>query len=153
MCDCFFLHFTSKPKLKCETDPQKAPLITNTDDHDQLHNPTMAMALVLTSWLQGRRLRYLILALCLPVLIPIVFVSIPVICVVEICFCFCCHRRKRLTLGPVEDVERGGEMEVNLLERYLDDQLELVLDIVCECECGAGVESDEFFYNGSDLLC
>ncbi|MFS8018439.1 hypothetical protein Hanom_Chr15g01392061 [Helianthus anomalus] len=132
-----FFFLSSKSKLKCETetDPQTTPLIINADDHNlELQNPTTAIVLVLTTWLHGRRLRYLLLALCLPLLIPIVFASIPVFCVMEICFRLC---RRRLKSGPPQDLEGGGgeAVDLDLLERYLDDQLGLVLGVACECEC------------------
>ncbi|KAL8248434.1 hypothetical protein R6Q59_005302 [Mikania micrantha] len=137
MFQCFYFRLPSKSKLKSENDPQTTPLIINGNDYDgELHNPTTAIALILTSWLHGRRLRYLILALCLPLLIPIVIASIPVICAVEICFRFWRHRR-RLNSGPPEDVEGGGEVvAVSLLERYLDDQLGLVIEFACGCDDG-----------------
>lgn len=151
----FFFCCSTRPKLKCENDSQKPLLITKEDDHDELHNPTMAMALLLTSWLNGRRLRYLILALCLPLLIPIVFAIFPFLCAVEICFRFCRRGRKRCRLksGPPLDAEGGGQVvvvvELNLLERYLDDQLGLALEIACECDD----ETDDFYSNRSYLLC
>ncbi|KAF5764303.1 hypothetical protein HanRHA438_Chr15g0702971 [Helianthus annuus] len=130
----FFLSSKSKVKCETETDPQTTPLITNADDHNlQLQNPTTAIALVLTSWLHGRRLRYLLLALCLPFLIPIVFASIPVVCVMEICFRL---YRRQLKSGPPQDLEGGGgeAVDLDLFERYLEDQLGLVLEVACECE-------------------
>ncbi|KAI3729020.1 hypothetical protein L6452_17666 [Arctium lappa] len=161
MYDSFFFCFPSKSKLKCENDPQNPLLITKDDDYDsaavQLHNPTAAMALLLRSWLNGRRLRYLIIALCLPLLIPIVCVSFPVLCAVEICFHFCRRKRCRLKSGPPpHDVEGGGQVvvvvEVNLLERYLDDQLGLALEFACEFDSGDD-ETDDFCSSRSDLLC
>ncbi|KAI3698885.1 hypothetical protein L2E82_42781 [Cichorium intybus] len=146
MFDSLFFCCAAKSKLKCENDPQKVLLITKDDDYDELHNPTVAMALVLTSWLSGRRLRYLILALCLPLLIPIACASFPVLCAAEICFRFRLRSRKRCRLksGRPEDVEGGGQVvvvvEVNLLERYLDDQLGLALEIACEYDD----ETDDF---------
>ncbi|KAJ0693000.1 hypothetical protein HanPI659440_Chr15g0592241 [Helianthus annuus] len=150
-----FFFLSSKSKLKCETDPQTTPLIINADDHNlQLQNPTTAIALVLTSWLHGRRLRYLLLALCLPLLIP----SIPIVCVMEICFRLC---RRRLKSGPPQDLEGGGgeAVELDLLERYLDDQLGLVLEVACECECeyeydsGGDQSGDCFGDRSNNLLC
>ncbi|KAL4569622.1 hypothetical protein LXL04_025264 [Taraxacum kok-saghyz] len=155
MFNSFLFSFSTKSKLKCENDPQKPLLITKDDDYDELHNPAAAMALLLTSWLNGRLLRYLILALCFPLLIPIVCLSFPVLCAVEIWFCFCRRRRKRCRLKSATpgDVEGGGEVvvvvEVNLLERYLDDQLGLALEIACECDD----ETDDFHSNRSYLLC
>nr|GEU30628.1 hypothetical protein [Tanacetum cinerariifolium] len=160
MLDCFFFCLPSKPKLKCENDTKKPLLITNNNhDHDSENTPTATIVLFLTSWLRGRRLCYLILALCLPLVIPIVCISVPIICGVEIWFFIrrCGRKWSRLRSGPPVAVEGEGEevavavvVEVSLLERYLDDQLGLAIEVACECESN---ESDYFYSSRSDLLC
>ncbi|KAL7156154.1 hypothetical protein ABFS83_03G123700 [Erythranthe nasuta] len=98
---------------------------------------------MLTSWLNRRRSRYLIVILLSPFIIPLFFATCPLICAVEIC---CLVRRKRRRA----DADAGGgdgwwsrdgdgDGEVGLLQRYLDDQLSLVAGSVYGC----GGDDDE----------
>ncbi|KAL8196529.1 hypothetical protein R6Q57_024824 [Mikania cordata] len=103
------------------------------------------MTLILKSWFYGHWLWYLILLLCSPLLIPVVCAISPFLCATKVCFCLCRRRRSKSSYSqppPVmsrhrEDVEGGGQVKpkMSLLDRYLDDQLELALDILHECNC------------------
>ncbi|KAI3733517.1 hypothetical protein L6452_12960 [Arctium lappa] len=175
MCDCFLFFGSCKPQLNFQTDRQKPLLIIKDSDYDpaaaagvQLHNPTAAMALILTSWLNGHRLRYLILFLCSPLLIPIVCATFPFLCAAEVCFRLC-RRRRFKSAAPrppppppmsrrEDDVEGGRQVknEFSLLNRYLDDQLELALEILHECGGELGYDYDymeDFDGDRSNMLC
>nr|XP_043613681.1 uncharacterized protein LOC122585621 [Erigeron canadensis] len=152
----YFLFFTSRNK----SDQQKSLLTVNDNIcYDQAttaagdyNNPTAAMALILKSWLNGNRFRYLILILCSPIIIPIVCAIFPFICAAEVCFRIC--RRRRLKSEPAAEVvaaappqrrkEDVNNKEMSLLDRYLDDQLELAIEILDECggELGLGFGCD-----------
>ncbi|KAK4413372.1 hypothetical protein Salat_2749800 [Sesamum alatum] len=93
-----------------------------------------AVARMLTSWLNRRRRRYLILILCSPLLLPLFCATCPFICAVEVCYLMCRKRRKPDD-GGGEHREEDGE-EVGLLQRYLEDQLLLVIGSVYECRDG-----------------
>ncbi|MFS7954942.1 hypothetical protein Hanom_Chr07g00636571 [Helianthus anomalus] len=70
----------------------------------------------------------------------------------EICFRL---GRCRLKSGSPQDLEGGGGEAVDLdsLERYLNDQLRLVLEVACECEYNSGGdESCDCFGDQSNLL-
>ncbi|KAK9060256.1 hypothetical protein SSX86_020960 [Deinandra increscens subsp. villosa] len=102
MCDCFVFLGSIKRQAKRDNDRQN-PLLIVTDDGyataaaaagDELNNPTAAMTLILKSWLNGHWLRYLILLMCSPLLIPIVCAISPFLCAAEVCF-YLCRRRRR----------------------------------------------------------
>ncbi|KAL8059932.1 hypothetical protein ABFX02_03G119500 [Erythranthe guttata] len=102
-----------------------------------------AVARMLTSWLNRRRSRYLIVILLSPFIIPLFFATCPLICAVEIC---CLVRRKRRRADADAGGgdgwwgrDGGGGDEVGLLQRYLDDQLSLVAGSVYGC----GGDDDE----------
>ncbi|KAI3464338.1 hypothetical protein Pfo_021001 [Paulownia fortunei] len=89
---------------------------------------------MLTSWVDRRRRRYLFLILCSPFLLPLFFATCPFICAVEICFLMCRKRRKAAAGGGDGRSGSGeGGDEVGLLQRYLEDQLFLVVGSVYEC--------------------
>lgn len=85
--------------------------------------------MTLTSWLNRRRRRYLFLILCFPFLLPLLCATWPFLCLAEIFFRICCRRRRRKT---EESVVEEGEDEVGLLQRYLEDQLLLVIGSASE---------------------
>ncbi|GKA90321.1 hypothetical protein Tco_0812191 [Tanacetum coccineum] len=95
------------------------------------------MTSLIKSWLNGSKLRYVILILFSPLIIPIVFVTFPFICAAEVCY----RRRRRrekveaapeMAAAPVV-VKKDGDVAVSLLERYLEDQLGLAIEILDEC--------------------
>ncbi|KAK1420008.1 hypothetical protein QVD17_29507 [Tagetes erecta] len=149
MCDCFV--FLGSIHRQSKNDRQNPLLIVNDNAYagEELPNPTTAMTLILKSWLNGHWLRYLILLMCSPLLIPIVFVISPFLCAAEVCFCFCRRRRRlkpSLPLPPPVVASHGDEGEVNpkvsLLDRYLNDQLELALELLDECGGDLGYRYD-----------
>ncbi|KAL2231848.1 uncharacterized protein LOC105175505 [Sesamum indicum] len=111
-----------------------------------------AIARMLTSWLNRRRMRYLFLILCSPFLLPLFCASCPFICV---CYLMC-RKRRKADAGRGESRSDHGEVgdEVGLLQRYLEDQLLLVVGSVYEC--GDGDENDgadvEYFDSPRPLL-
>ncbi|KAL4574086.1 hypothetical protein LXL04_020909 [Taraxacum kok-saghyz] len=175
MRDCFLFFGSSKPQLKSDNDRQKPLVAIKDNDYDtaaagdELHNPTAAMALRLQSWLSGHRLRYLILVLCSPLLIPFMCAMFPFLCAAEV-FVRVCGRRRSKPASPqyppptppvrrrVNDVQSGSQVksDFNLLNRYLDDQLELAIEILHECggDLAYGYDYiDDFGYNQSNSLC
>ncbi|KAJ0493445.1 hypothetical protein HanIR_Chr12g0586221 [Helianthus annuus] len=171
MRDCFVFLGSFKRQVKYEENDRQNPLLIVNDNGyataaDELNNPTAAMTLILKSWLSGHWFRYLILVMCSPLLIPLVCVFSPFICVAEVCFCFC--RRRRLksdglqpppvvpTPVPRQQEDVKAKEKVSLLDRYLDDQLELALEILDECSGDLGFRYDcidEFDDNRSNSLC
>ncbi|KAA8538677.1 hypothetical protein F0562_028285 [Nyssa sinensis] len=154
-------------------------ILPNDDDYDEddAHHPTTPItsaAMMLSSWLRTRRTRYLFLALCSPLLLPFLCASFPFLCAAEICLRLC-HRRRssRLKAHPPEGnlqdrggdglrryeegggVESEGVDEVRLLQRYLEDQLLLVVGSVYDCgddedgNCGLDDEDDVEFFGSS----
>lgn len=91
------------------------PLINHQNDDVPISTLTMV-----TSWLNRRRWRYLLLILFTPLLLPLFCATCPFICALEIC-----RRRRRAAARGRRRREEDGE-EVGLLQRYLDDQLMLV---------------------------
>ncbi|CAI9300156.1 unnamed protein product [Lactuca saligna] len=155
MRNCFLFFGSSKPQVKSENDRRRPLVIIKDNDYDtaaagdEVHNPTAAMALILQSWLSGHRLRYLILLLCSPLLIPFICAMFPFLCAAEV-FVRLCRRRRRSKPAPPQnplppslppprrrenDVEGGIQVKSNfsLLDRYLKDQLELAIEILNEC--------------------
>ncbi|KAL6512114.1 hypothetical protein OROGR_021711 [Orobanche gracilis] len=113
----------------------------------------LAVARVFASWLNRRRRRYLFLILCSPILIPLIFATCPFICAFEVWF-FVCRKGRRLADGVGWDGRSGSEDggdEVGLLQRYLEDQLLLVVGSVDECGCGEGDGEVEDGENGVDV--
>ncbi|KAI3460688.1 hypothetical protein Pfo_017351 [Paulownia fortunei] len=82
---------------------------------------------MLTSWLNRCRRRYLCLILCSLFLLPL-------FCAMEICFPICLRQRKQAAdCGDGRHrCEEGGD-EVGLLQRYLEDQLLLVVGSMYDC--------------------
>ncbi|KAL2503427.1 hypothetical protein Adt_19048 [Abeliophyllum distichum] len=86
--------------------------------------------MILTSWLNRRRSRYLFLILCFPFLLPLLCATCPFLCAAEIFFRVCRRRRRppkteECGQNRTYGVVKGGD-EVGLLHRYLEDQLLLV---------------------------
>ncbi|KAG8378474.1 hypothetical protein BUALT_Bualt08G0140900 [Buddleja alternifolia] len=93
-----------------------------------------ALARMLTSWLNRRRRRYLFLILCSPFLLPLFLATCPLLCAVEICSFVRRKRRKAVAdCGDRRSRRDDGGDEVGLLQRYLEDQLSLVVGSVYEC--------------------
>lgn len=117
------------------------------------------------SWLRNRRIRFIFLLLCSPLLFIFLFIAFPFLCITEICL----RRRlwRKLLRGFSGDdsadrlrrCEEGccnddEEEEKGLLHRYLEDQLFLVRSMY---ECGGDdeeelVEEDEEDYKSPLLL-
>ncbi|XP_052203428.1 uncharacterized protein LOC127808821 [Diospyros lotus] len=121
-------------------------------DHAAEDDPTATVAstlMVLVAWLSRRRRRYLLLALCSPVLIPFLCATFPLLCAAEVCIRLCRLRRRRRLLksAPPTDDHGGDGMhlceegrcgggeggESVLLQRYLENQLVLALGSVHDC--------------------
>ncbi|CAJ2639112.1 unnamed protein product [Trifolium pratense] len=103
------------------------------------------------SWFRHRRIRYLFLLLCSPLLLVFLFISFPFLCITE----FCLRRqlwRKFINKFSGDDsgdrlrrCEEGccyddNEEEKGLLHRYLEDQLFLVGSMY---DCGNEDEEEE----------
>ncbi|KAL8224578.1 hypothetical protein R6Q57_020053 [Mikania cordata] len=165
MRDFFVLFKLSKCQAKDENDRQNPLLIADDTGYATgSPNPTAAMTLFLKSWLTGHWFRYLILLMCSPLLIPIVCVIFPFLCAAEVCICLCRHRRRCLkpsSSQPAPVMPRHREdvqvkPKVSLLDRYLDDQLELALEILHECGGDLGYRydnTDDFGSNRIISLC
>ncbi|GFP81385.1 hypothetical protein PHJA_000281800 [Phtheirospermum japonicum] len=110
-----------------------------------------AVARMFASWLNRRRRRYLLLIICSPVLIPLIFATCPFICAAEIWWFLCRKRRRWAGAGAGDCRTRagdGGGDEVGLMQRYLEDQLMLVVGSVYECGDGDGDMED---HDGVDV--
>lgn len=139
----------------------RSPLIPQTAENDAVCSGCLsfsAVATMLMSWLNRRRRRYLILILCSPFLLPLFFATCPFICAVEI-FCLMCRRRRKAGAGGGGERSRsgnGGGDEVGLLQRYLEDQLLLVVESVYGCgdddENLGGVDGVDVEYSDSTSL-
>ncbi|KAL3830319.1 hypothetical protein ACJIZ3_019121 [Penstemon smallii] len=133
---CCFLPQTFK---KHPHDPtENLLLITQPQNDAAEHNciSFSAFAVMLMSWLNRRRRRYFLLILCSPFLIPLLFATCPFICAVEVCLLMCRRRRNAAATGGGDrrsGFEEGGD-EVGLLQRYLEDQMLLVLGSVDDDE-------------------
>lgn len=95
------------------------------------------------SWLGSRRIRYCLLVLCSPLLLPFLCAAFPLLCAAELCLRRI--RRRRRKEEPLirceEGCGRGVEEEeegVGLLQRYLEDQM-LLVGSVYDC----GDDSDD----------
>ncbi|KAL3735812.1 hypothetical protein ACJRO7_024872 [Eucalyptus globulus] len=126
-------------------------------------SPTARAMLAVATWLRARHRsgRCLLLALCSPVLVPLLCATFPLLCAAELCLRLCCRKRRSGDEGcgggeegedeEEEAAERlrrceegrcggGGESEVGaLLQRYLEDQLRLVGSVY---ECGDDGDGD-----------
>ncbi|KAL8485909.1 hypothetical protein ACS0TY_027990 [Phlomoides rotata] len=114
--------------------PNQSTLLTSHQRNDAVFPNCIsfaAIARMFASWLNRRRMRYLILILCSPFLIPLFFVTFPFICAVEF-FLYLSRRRRRKASDGGGGGSDGGD-GVGLLQRYLEDQLMLVLGSVYEC--------------------
>lgn len=118
------------------------------------------------SWLRNRRIRFIFLLLCSPLLFIFLFIAFPFLCITEICLRRRLWRKllrgfsgddsadrlRRCEEGCCHDDEE--EEEKGLLHRYLEDQLFLVRSMY---ECGGDdeeelVEEDEEDYKSPLLL-
>lgn len=104
-----------------------------------------------SSWLRNRRIRFLFLLLCSPVLLVLVCAALPFLCAAELCLRRSLFRKlirgfsgddggdrlRRCEEGCCEDDEQE---EKGLLHRYLEDQLLLVRSMY---ECGDDDEEEE----------
>lgn len=113
----------------------------------QTPSPISLSTMILTSWLSRRSFRhYCCLFLCSPFLLPLLCATCPIICAAEICYRLC-YRRSRWKLAEGIDDGGGdgrrwceggegsidGSEETMLLQRYLDDQLLLVIESMYNC--------------------
>ncbi|KAL1300332.1 hypothetical protein HN51_045034 [Arachis hypogaea] len=104
---------------------------------------TAAVSAAASSWLHNRRIRYLFLLLCSPLLLVLLCAVLPFLCAAELCL------RRRLWRKLIRDEEEGRcgcgceeeeEEEKGLLHRYLEDQLLLVRSMY---DCGDIGEVEE----------
>lgn len=113
-----------------------------------------------SSWLRARRIRYLFLFLCSPILLPFLCATFPLLCAAELCLRICRRRRRKIARDSREDDERLRRCEegccgvvereeVGLLQRYLEDQLTLV-GSVYDCGDDDEVEADDSVGCGVD---
>ncbi|KAK7243434.1 hypothetical protein RIF29_38230 [Crotalaria pallida] len=111
---------------------------------------TTTVTAAASSWLRNRRIRYIFLLLCSPLLLVLLFVSLPFLCAAEVCLR---HRLwRKLVRDPDDDGDRlrrceegccgdcNGQEEKGLLHRYLEDQLLLVGSMY---DCGDSDDDDE----------
>ncbi|XAR57477.1 hypothetical protein NMG60_11025635 [Bertholletia excelsa] len=119
------------------------------DENDDIHDPTAtttSLVMVLISWLSRRRSRLVFLVLCFPLLLPLLCATFPLLCVAEICLRLCrrsrSRRRQRKSSATAEDQVNVNEGDqVRLLQRYLEDQLLLVVGPVYDCSDDDGFVS------------
>ncbi|KAI3925331.1 hypothetical protein MKX01_026082 [Papaver californicum] len=71
------------------------------------------------SWWRRKRRRLIFLILCSPFLIPILCFIFPWLCIIHLCY-------KRFKYTKIDENEENQE-EGRLLQRYLEDQLDLVV--------------------------
>ena len=115
---------------------------------------TAAVSAAASSWLRNRRIRYLFLLLCSPLLLVLLCAALPFLCAAELCL------RRRLWRKLLGDSALDGagdrlrrceegccgcgeddeEEEKGLLHRYLEDQLLLVGSMY---DCGDIEEEEE----------
>ncbi|XP_062098737.1 uncharacterized protein LOC133804610 [Humulus lupulus] len=126
-----------------------------------------AAATSISSWLRSRRIRYLFLLLCSPVLLPFLCATFPFLCAAELCLRICRRRsrNRRKIADELEEDDRLRRCEegccgghgpdegggVGLLQRYLEDQLLLVgsmYDCGDDGEIADGFDSDFFSHPG-----
>ncbi|KAL1542817.1 hypothetical protein AAHA92_19857 [Salvia divinorum] len=109
--------------------PNQSPLLTAASPSDAPNCVSFsAAAAMLTSWLDRRRRRYLLLILCSPFLVPLLCATCPVICAVQLCFLISRRRRKAAASAGRGGSGDGGGYRAGLLQRYLDEQLMLVME-------------------------
>ncbi|WJX30930.1 hypothetical protein P8452_19417 [Trifolium repens] len=119
-----------------------------------ISTPPFSLTSVLSSaisWFRRRRIRYLFLLICSPLLLVFLFISFPFLCITE----FCLRRRlwskfiRRFSGDDSGDrlrrCEEGccydeNEEEKGLLHRYLEDQLFLVGSMY---DCGDEEEEED----------
>ncbi|KAM0972204.1 hypothetical protein ACFX13_020290 [Malus domestica] len=119
-----------------------------------------------TTWLRAHRIRYLVLLLCSPILIPFLCAIFPLLCAAELCLRLCRRRIKTSHDEAGEEEERmrrceegrgsgsaaaaagkeDGKEEMGLLQRYLEDQLLLVGSVY---DCGDD-DSDDLYHEIHD---
>ncbi|KAK7401271.1 hypothetical protein VNO78_12625 [Psophocarpus tetragonolobus] len=95
-----------------------------------------------SSWLRRRRIRYLLLALCSPLLLLVLCAALPFLCAAELFL----RRKLRRSADRLRRCEEGLAEEERepqgkgLLHRYLEDQLFLVGSMY---DCGDDEEQQE----------
>ncbi|XP_055815114.1 uncharacterized protein LOC129884865 [Solanum dulcamara] len=130
-------------------------------------SPISLSMMILTSWLSRRRFRrYFCLFLCSPLLVPLFCATCPIICAAEICYRICYCRRGRSLWKSAEGFDGSGDgqrrceraegsidgsQETMMLQRYLDDQLLLVIESVYNC--GDEDEEDVEATDGRSIFC
>ncbi|GMN51813.1 hypothetical protein TIFTF001_020961 [Ficus carica] len=106
-----------------------------------------------STWLRARPIRYVVLLLCSPILLPFLCAAFPLLCAAELCLRLCRRRRGKIAGDSDDDddderlrrceegyssrrdaAESGGEeIGIMLLQRYLEDQLLLVGSMMYDC--------------------
>ncbi|XP_060168988.1 uncharacterized protein LOC132599802 [Lycium barbarum] len=135
---CFCFSFNSNNKYY-QDNPSSQNLLPL--QHDQNHSmqslsPFSLSTMIFTSWLSRR---YLCLFLCSPFLLPLFCATCPVICAAEICYRICRRRRSSWKSGEGSSVD-GSDQGTFLLQRYLDDQLLLVIESMSSCGDEDGID-------------
>ncbi|GMH22402.1 hypothetical protein Nepgr_024245 [Nepenthes gracilis] len=122
-----------------------------------------------SSWLRTRRARILFLCLCSPVIFPFLCLFVPLFCFAHLCLCLClrgrgcCKRtlefcgedvhggrlrrceegRQGIGGNREEEAEEEEEMALLLLQRYLEDQMDIVGSAVYDCGDGNDFDDSE----------
>ncbi|XP_028798312.1 uncharacterized protein LOC114753769 [Neltuma alba] len=111
-----------------------------------------------SSWLRNRRIRYLLILLCSPLLLCLLFFAFPFLCAVDLCLRRCLWRKFFRDSRDDDRLRRceegcsgcGGDEEKGLLHRYLEDQLRLVGSMY-ECGDDEDEEAQEEFRRALDV--
>ena len=155
---CSLMHKTTYPCGGTKNDVVSAPIPSlppyHHDPRRQNHpTPTFMVTAVTatSSWLRHRRIRYLFLLICSPVLLLLLCAALPFICAAELCSHCRLWGKFVRDSGDDDRLRRceegycgcdGGYEEVGLLQRYLEDQLVLVRSMY---ECGDDEEEQYEF--------
>lgn len=146
-------HSSGNPAVSTQNDtvtntlrPPPIPSSPHRNDPTAAIAPTdntapIMLAAAAASWLGSRRIRYCLLVLCSPLLLPFLCAAFPLLCAAELCLRRIRHRRRKEE--PLSRCEEGcgrgvEEEEVGLLQRYLEDQM-LLVGSVYDC----GDDSDD----------
>ncbi|KAI3879585.1 hypothetical protein MKX03_011746 [Papaver bracteatum] len=112
------------------------------------------MMIMRMSWWRRKRTRLVFLILCSPFLIPILCFTFPWLCIIHLC----CKRFKYTKIDEngliqeidptsipvVDEEEEENQGEGRLLQRYLEDQLDLVVrSLYYDCVNGAPADDEE----------